>query len=116
MAKARQAKGFLFAGNEYTRMFLLSLSSTMTPPINKVPSENIVRDLDILLSALDLHPSNRRQSFKILRVNIREMKADGLSPAIVQLKERFAALDDETLRSAWHEFHNPFRDLDEVRH
>lgn len=77
---------------------------------------HLVDDLDLLLSALGMHPMNYRTSFKILRLNLREMKADHLPPAIIHLKERFADLDEETLRDAWYELHNPFRYTDEMRH
>ncbi|WP_375205345.1 hypothetical protein [Hyphococcus sp.] len=77
---------------------------------------HLVDDLDLLLTALGMHPMNCRTSFKILRINLRDMKTDHLAPAIIQLKERFANLDDETLRDAWYELHNPFHYADEVRH
>lgn len=43
------------------------------------PEESVLADLESLLIALDMHPMFMRQSFKILRLNLRDMKADGLT-------------------------------------
>lgn len=94
---------------------MLSVSPLPTSPLSPdmaPPDAILVRELDVLLTALGLHPMNSRQSFKILRLNLRDMNTHGLPAEIVQLKEKFAALGDEALRTAWHELHNPFRDLD----
>lgn len=73
------------------------------------PDESILNDLETLLIALDMHPMFMRQSFKILRANLREMKADGLAPDIVALKDRFGNMPDAELYAAWGALHNPFR-------
>lgn len=78
------------------------------------PDEAILADLETLLIALDMHPMFMRQPFKILRLNLRDMKTDRLTPDIVALKERFASMPDAELYAAWGALHNPFRLLDRV--
>lgn len=73
------------------------------------PDETLLADLETLLIALDMHPMFMRQPFKILRLNLREMKADRLTPDLAALKERFAATPDHELFAAWGALHNPFR-------
>jgi len=69
----------------------------------------VIDDLETLLIALGMHPMFHRQPFEILRHNLREMRVDGLSPDIIALKARFAAMPDEELFAAWGALHNPFR-------
>jgi hypothetical protein len=78
------------------------------------PEESVLADLETLLIALDMHPMFMRQSFKILRLNLLEMKADGLTPDLAALKERFAAMPDAELFAAWGALHNPFRLQDRI--
>jgi hypothetical protein len=78
------------------------------------PEEAILADLETLLIALEMHPMFMRQPFKILRLNLREMKADGLTPDLAALKGRFAAMPDSELLAAWGALHNPFRLQDRV--
>ena len=78
------------------------------------PDEAILADLETLLIALDMHPMFMRQPFKILRLNLLEMKADGLTPDLATLKERFAVMPDAELYAAWGALHNPFRLQDRV--
>ena len=78
------------------------------------PDEAVLADLETLLIALDMHPMFMRQPFKILRLNLREMKADRLTPDIVALKARFTAMPDAELLAAWGALHNPFRLQDRV--
>jgi len=78
------------------------------------PDEAILADLESLLIALDMHPMYIRQSFKILRLNLLEMKADGLSADLRALKVRFASMPDAELYAAWGALHNPFRLQDRV--
>jgi hypothetical protein len=78
------------------------------------PEEAILADLETLLIALDMHPMFMRQSFKILRLNLRDMKADGLTPDLAALRARFAAMLDAELLAAWGALHNPFRLQDRV--
>jgi hypothetical protein len=73
------------------------------------PEESVLADLETLLIALDMHPMFMRQSFKILRVNLREMKADSLTPDLAALKARFGGMPDAELFAAWGTLHNPFR-------
>lgn len=73
------------------------------------PQETVLADLETLLIALDMHPMFMRQSFKILRLNLLEMKADGLTADLAALKARFAAMPDTELFAAWGALHNPFR-------
>ncbi|MCL4677694.1 MAG: hypothetical protein KJ017_03765 [Alphaproteobacteria bacterium] len=73
------------------------------------PDEAILADLETLLIALDMHPMFMRQPFKILRVNLRGVKADRLTPDLAALKERFAIMPDAELYAAWGALHNPFR-------
>lgn len=80
------------------------------------PEESVLADLETLLIALDMHPMFMRQPFKILRLNLVEMKTDGLPSDIVALKERFAALPDTELFAAWGALHNPFRLEDRPLH
>lgn len=54
------------------------------------PDERLLDDLETLLIALGMHPMFYRQPFKILRLNLVEMKTDGLPPDIIALKGRFA--------------------------
>jgi hypothetical protein len=72
-------------------------------------AERTIDDLETLLLALAMHPMFYRQSFKILRYNLRAMKTDGLTAEIVALKERFAVMPDDQLFAAWGALHNPFR-------
>ncbi|MCL4676979.1 MAG: hypothetical protein KJ017_00115 [Alphaproteobacteria bacterium] len=72
-------------------------------------AERTIDDLETLLLALEMHPMFMRQPFAILRHNLRETKADGLSPEIAALKQRFAAMPDDQLFAAWGALHNPFR-------
>ena len=80
------------------------------------PDETLLDDLESLLLALDMHPMFMRQSFKILRVNLREMRADALPAELVALKTRFAAMPDAELLAAWGALHNPFRLQDRGLH
>lgn len=80
------------------------------------PEESVLADLESLLIALDMHPMFMRQSFKILRLNLRDMKADGLTADLAALKTRFAAMPDAELFAAWGALHNPFRLQDRGLH
>lgn len=73
------------------------------------PEESVLADLESLLLALDMHPMFMRQPFKILRLNLLEMKADRLTPDLSALKARFALMPDDELLAAWAALHNPFR-------
>ncbi|NWH07406.1 MAG: hypothetical protein HXY22_01935 [Alphaproteobacteria bacterium] len=77
------------------------------------PDESVLADLESLLIALDMHPMFMRQPFKILRLNLREMKAE-LPPDLAALKARFTAMPDAELLAAWGALHNPFRLQDRV--
>lgn len=79
-------------------------------------AERTIDELETLLLALEMHPMFYRQPFTILRINLLEMKTDGLSKEIVALKERFAALPDDQLFAAWGALHNPFRLEDRTLH
>ncbi|MCB1590998.1 MAG: hypothetical protein KDI90_00965 [Alphaproteobacteria bacterium] len=85
------------------------MSAAPQLPKHPTPDEAVLNDLETLLIALDMHPMFMRQSFKILRANLRDMKADHLPPDTRVLKERFAAMQDDELLSAWAALHNPFR-------
>lgn len=78
------------------------------------PDEAVLADLESLLIALDMHPMFMRQPFKLLRLNLLEMKADRLTPDLAALKERFAVMPDADLYAAWGALHNPFRLQDRV--
>lgn len=78
--------------------------------------ELLIEQLDIVLTALNLHPSNTRQSFKILRLNMRDIKVDTLTPEMTKLRAEMVALDDDELRYAWEQLHNPFRESDRSVH
>ena len=78
--------------------------------------ETLIGDLEILLIALELHPMFTRQSFKILRYNLLHMKTDGLTPDILALKARFAAMPDEEMLPVWFALHNPWRFEDRALH
>lgn len=78
------------------------------------PDEAILADLESLLIALDMHPMFMRQPFKILRLNLLEMRTDKLPSELVALKGRFAAMPDHELLAAWGALHNPFRLQDRV--
>jgi hypothetical protein len=78
------------------------------------PEESVLAALETLLIALDLHPMFIRQPFKILRLNLLEMRADNLPPDIVVLKARFTAMPDAELLAAWGALHNPFRLQDRI--
>lgn len=78
------------------------------------PAAALLDDLETLLLALDMHPMFMRQPFKILRLNLREMKANGLTPDLAALKARFAGMPDAELLAAWGALHNPFRLQDRV--
>lgn len=78
------------------------------------PQESVLAGLETLLIALDMHPMFMRQSFKILRLNLHGMKAEGLAPDLAALKARFAAMPDAELYAAWGALHNPFRLQDRV--
>lgn len=78
------------------------------------PDEAVLADLETLLIALDMHPMLMRQPFKILRLNLLEMRADGLTPDLAALKVRFASMPDAELYAAWGALHNPFRLQDRV--
>lgn len=80
------------------------------------PEESVLADLETLLIALDMHPMFMRQPFKILRLNLLEMKSDKLPPDIVTLKARFASMPDSELYAAWGALHNPFWLQDRVLH
>jgi hypothetical protein len=54
------------------------------------------------------------QSFKVLRLNLLAIKADGLTADLAALKARFAAMPDAELFAAWGALHNPFRLQDRV--
>lgn len=71
------------------------------------PDEAILADLETLLIALDMHPMFMRQPFKIMHQNLREMKADHLTPELAALKAHFAAMPDAELLAAWGALHNP---------
>ncbi len=71
--------------------------------------EQRIDDLETLLLALEMHPMFYRQPFKILRINLLEMKTDGLSAEMVALKQQLAAMPDEQLFAAQRTLHNPFR-------
>lgn len=100
------------------RFFLRNYRHPASPgyPYPMTRLELLTEQLDIVLTALDLHPSNTRQSFKILRLNMRDIKADSLSPEITQLRAELVAVDDNQLRSAWEQLHNPFRESDRSVH
>lgn len=83
-------------------------------PEAPTPDEAILADLETLLIALNMHPMFMRQPFKILRLNLREMKADRLTPDLSALKARFAVMPDDELLAAWGALHNPFRLQDRV--
>jgi hypothetical protein len=83
-------------------------------PVLPTPEESVLVDLETLLIALDMHPMFMRQPFKILRLNLREMKADCLTPDLAALKVRFASMPDAELYAAWGALHNPFRFQDRV--
>lgn len=85
----------------------------MRPP-ETAPPESLVDDLETLLLALDMHPMFMRQPFAILRGNLRDMKADHLTPDLETLKARFASMPDDALFAAWGALHNPFRLQDRV--
>ncbi len=85
----------------------------MCPEFPK-PQESVLADLETLLIALDMHPMFMRQPFKILRLNLLEMKADRLTADLAALKARFAAMPDAELYAAWGALHNPFRLQDRV--
>lgn len=78
------------------------------------PDETLLADLETLLIALDMHPMFMRQPFKILRLNLLEMKADRLTPDLAALKERFSVMPDAELLAVWGALHNPFRLQDRV--
>lgn len=78
------------------------------------PEESVLADLESLLIALDMHPMFMRQPFKILRLNLREMRTDKIPSELVALKGRFAAMTDAELYAAWGALHNPFRLQDRV--
>lgn len=78
------------------------------------PEESVLADLETLLIALDMHPMFMRQPFKILRLNLLEMKADRLTPDLAALKSRFAVMPDAELFAACGALHNPFRLQDRV--
>jgi hypothetical protein len=80
------------------------------------PDEAVLADLETLLIALDMHPMFMRQPFKILRLNLREMRTDKLPSEVMALKERFASMPDAELYAAWGALHNPFRLQDRVLH
>lgn len=80
------------------------------------PDEELLDDLETLLIALDMHPMFMRQPFKILRLNLLEMKTGNLPPDIIVLKERFATMPDAELLAAWGALHNPFRLEDRQLH
>lgn len=85
-------------------------------PDHPTPDEAVLANLETLLIALDMHPMFYRQPFKILRLNLRNMKEDGLTPDIVALKERFASMPDAEFYAAWGALHNPFRLEDRPLH
>jgi hypothetical protein len=78
------------------------------------PEESVLADLETLLIALEMHPMFMRQPFKILRINLREIRTDRLPAGIVALKARFVAMPDAELYAAWGALHNPFRLQDRV--
>lgn len=78
------------------------------------PDEKLLDDLETLLIALDMHPMFMRQPFKILRLNLLEMRTDKLPSELVALKEQFAVMPDAELYAAWGALHNPFRLQDRV--
>lgn len=80
------------------------------------PDAALLDDLETLLLTLDMHPMFMRQSFKILRLNLLEMKADSLTPDLAALKVRFASMPDAELFAAWGALHNPFRLQDRALH
>lgn len=80
------------------------------------PQESVLADLETLLIALDMHPMFMRQSFKILRLNLLDMKADSLTPDLAALKTRFASMPEAELFAAWGALHNPFRLQDRALH
>lgn len=78
------------------------------------PDEKLLADLETLLIALHMHPMFMRQPFKILRLNLLEIKADRLTPDLSALRARFASMPDAELYAAWGALHNPFRLQDRV--
>ena len=83
---------------------------------NVSTDEMLIGDLESLLIALELHPMFTRQSFKILRFNLLHMRTDGLTPDILALKARFAAMPDDELLPVWFALHNPWRLEDRCLH
>ena len=84
--------------------------------MDRQATEKVIEDLETLLIALGMHPMFYRQSFRILRLNLNEMRTDDLSPELLHLKERFAAMPDAELFAAWGALHNPFRLEDRKLH
>lgn len=72
-------------------------------------NETLINDLETLLIALEMHPMFTRQSFKILRWNLRNMETNGLSQELLDLKVHFAVMPDDELFAVWCALHNPFR-------
>ena len=83
-------------------------------PDHPTPDEAVLADLETLLIALNMHPMFMRQPFKILRLNLQNMKTDTLAPDIAALRDRFAVMPDGELYAAWGALHNPFRLQDRV--
>lgn len=81
-----------------------------------IPDAALLDDLETLLLVLEMHPMFMRQPFKILRLNLREMKADRLTPELAALKVHFEAMPDHELFAAWGALHNPFRLQDRMLH
>ena len=77
-------------------------------------NQKLINYLETLLTALEMHPMFTRQSFTILRWNLKNMTKDDLSPEITHLKERFAAMPDDQLFATWTTLHNPLMFSDRV--
>lgn len=83
---------------------------------NVSTDETLIGDFESLLIALELHPMFTRQSFKILRYNLLNVRTHGLTPDIIALKARFAAMPDDELLPVWFALHNPWRFEDRSLH
>ena len=77
-------------------------------------NQKLINYLETLLTALEMHPMFTRQSFTILRWNLKNMIKDDLSLEIIHLKVRFAAMPDDQLFAAWTALHNPLMFSDRV--
>lgn len=71
--------------------------------------ERQIDTLETLLLILEMHPMFTRQTFTLLRHNLRAMNTSRLHPDVAELMEYFASLPDDQLRAAWNALHNPQR-------